>query len=380
MKKIIYEYEGMSTVTELNMKYAVAYYEKYGFEYRIRRAAEVTKEDIMWCDIYYSCRPYCFDSYCNAKAVKEAGCFYYVFFDDDLLNLDSSYSKRKEYAKKCLALADFLESSSPLIAKEYSKFGKSGRYYVSNTPIKKDEICRTPNDDVIHMIYAAGNNHEAAFEKYIGPGLNNIFEKYGDKVDLTFICVNPDTSDVKNKNLIMHVDGMPLEEYNRYMKEHHFDIGLAPLEDNWFCNRKYYNKYLEYAKVGICGLYSNCLPYTYIIKDGENGYLVDSNPNEWEKAICKAIEEVDERERIIVNSQEQLANCFSPEDIENSLAEHAPELFTYQRPNLDFEFKKNKFKRTIFVYSDRIYRAFYIARHKGVKSMINTIINHLSRG
>ena len=171
---------------------------------------------------------------------------------------------------------------------------------------------------------------------------------------------------------------MPLEEYNMYMREHHFDIGFAPLEDVWFCNRKYYNKYLEYAKVGICGIYSNCLPYTYIIKDGINGFLVDPDPAQWELAICKCIDDAKVRDMIVETSQNQLRNEFSPNDIDDSTIENIPELLTYQREDREFEFKKNSLRRLIFIYSDRIFRAFYIARNYGFKNMISTIIRHLS--
>ena len=61
------------------------------------------------------------------------------------------------------------------------------------------------------------------------------------------------------------------------MKESNFNIGFAPLDNTYFANRKYFNKYIEYTKFGILGMYSNTMPYTLIVKDKENGILVDNS-------------------------------------------------------------------------------------------------------
>lgn len=377
MKKLVFEYEGMTTTIELAIKGTIPFLERKGIEYRIVRAADLTEQDLEWCDLYYAIRPYSFDSYYNAKAAKKAGCFYYVLFDDDLLNWVEGYKGRKEYAKKCLALADVVVSTSPLIAEEYSKYSKTKRYCLIETPIEESEIVSTNCDDKVHLIFAAGQNHEPIFQALIGPVIDDILEKYKGSVDITFVGVHPDLDGINNIDLVNYVGGMSLEEYNQYMRTHHFDIGLAPLEDVWFCNRKYYNKYLEYAKVGICGIYSNCLPYTYIVRNGENGYLANPIPSEWEKVICKAIDDIEMRKQIITNSQSQLLNNFSPEDLDDRMVENIPELLTYQRVENDFELDKSGLSRKAFLIKDRIFRAFYIAKHYGIKEMLDTIIRHL---
>ena len=95
------------------------------------------------------------------------------------------------------------------------------------------------------------------------------------------------------------------------MKSNVFDIGLAPLIDNPFSNRKYFNKFFEYSKNGILGLYSRCLPYTLVIKNGKNGILVDNNLRSWYDALCDAIENIETAKTMVFESQKQLREEFS---------------------------------------------------------------------
>lgn len=71
------------------------------------------------------------------------------------------------------------------------------------------------------------------------------------EVDITIIGVEPKLDESEYKNSIHLIKGMSYEEYSSYMKNHDFDIGLAPLGRSSFAARKYFAKYIEYAKYGI---------------------------------------------------------------------------------------------------------------------------------
>ena len=72
-----------------------------------------------------------------------------------------------------------------------------------------------------------------------------------------------------------------------------------PLSEFHRC--KYFNKYVEYASFGIAGIYTNCEPYIYGIKDRVNGLLVNNITEEWVSAISELIENEQLRKMISEN-------------------------------------------------------------------------------
>lgn len=73
----------------------------------------------------------------------------------------------------------------------------------------------------------------------------------------------------------------------------HFDIGIAPLEDNNFNRAKSDIKYKEYSACGVPIVASDVEPYKNSIKDGETGFLVKSKGSitaNWIKKIKRLIE------------------------------------------------------------------------------------------
>jgi glycosyltransferase involved in cell wall biosynthesis len=68
------------------------------------------------------------------------------------------------------------------------------------------------------------------------------------------------------------------------------EIGLAPLPDTPFHNCKYFNKYLEYASLGIAGIYSRVPPYVDAVRPGVTGMLCENTPEDWYATLCELIE------------------------------------------------------------------------------------------
>ena len=54
---------------------------------------------------------------------------------------------------------------------------------------------------------------------------------------------------------------------------------------------KYFNKYIEYGRFGIIGIYSDVLPYSGKIIDGVNGILVKNTREAWFSALDKLIQD-----------------------------------------------------------------------------------------
>lgn len=381
MNKLLCEYDGINSTSEAYIRDNVKTYEMLGIECIFKDCRDITKEDIESCDIFSSLRPYSIDSYYNAKAAKDAGCMYSVFYDDDLLTSTVFYPKRRDYAIKCLELADTVGSTSPLIAEEYCKYTKGAKSILYNTLLSEEDIMTVetpPQDDKIHIIFAAGTDHDKIFTALIGPIFEKLFE-INENIDFTFFGVHPELKNFKYMDRVSFIPSMPLKDYTKYMRTHHFDIGIAPLEDSHFCNRKYFNKFIEYSKVGICGIYSNCKPYTYVVKDGENGLLSENTPEAWLKTICKCVENDLLRKEMVNNAQKLLRTDFSLSKIEEITRENYPELWTFVKEPKPFNFKKEKLKFKTFYLKDKIWRFFNIAKTDGLSKAIKTTADYLKK-
>ena len=103
------------------------------------------------------------------------------------------------------------------------------------------------------------------------------------------------------------------EEYTEKIRERNWDIGLAPMPFSEFHRCKYFNKYVEYASCGIVGIYSNIEPYTFGIRDKENGLLVNNSPDEWYEALCELIENDELRNTISDNCLKEAKEVYSLE-------------------------------------------------------------------
>jgi glycosyltransferase involved in cell wall biosynthesis len=90
-----------------------------------------------------------------------------------------------------------------------------------------------------------------------------------------------------------------------------WDIAIAPLEYSNINDSKSELKYLEYAVLGIPGIYSDVGPYSQNIVHEKNGLLVfENSPEEWEKSIIRLIENDSLREDIILNSYKDVESNY----------------------------------------------------------------------
>lgn len=314
MIKLLLLYDQMNTTTDVNLSGTKSIFDDGNHEIRIMKSKCVRKEDLEWCDACYANRPSSIYMVRISKSLRCSGRFFISLFDDDLLNLPKGNSGRwkTKYVLKCIEGSDVVITPNPLISDTFKKIIPKPKYVVINTHIREDEIKPIPEiSNKIKIVYAAGGDHTPLFDKFIKPSLDVIAELYKFKIDLTLMGIHPDLSGLKYKDWIHQINTMPYEQYKQYMMSHDFDIGLAPLEDNPFSNRKYFNKFFEYSKNGIVGLYSNCLPYTLVIKNNVNGILVENSVGAWKEALCYAINHIDQVKGLVKTAQNQLRSEFS---------------------------------------------------------------------
>lgn len=377
MKNVLVEIEQLNNTTESAREGFTKIFQEIGVDFRFRLINDITCDDLRWCDTYLSIRPNTPAAARIAKAVKQAKKNYIVFFDDDLLNRPFGLKWRVTSSKKSMNLADVLIATNPKILEDYKAYIPTNRSFLLNTPIEECEIQNISSDNnTVRIVYAAGRDHDLFFNKLLAPVIRQLLQIYGRKIQLTFIGAHPDLCNENDSEQCIYVPMMPLDQYNRYMSENEFDIGLAPLEVNSFSAGKYFNKYLEYSKHGIFGLYSKCLPYTYIVEDKINGFLVENDTVDWFDAMNLAINNTELRWKCVSTAQLQLRNQFAPDKIAKELISAIPELTAENKVEMQtVAYKYNAHEMQLFHLLDKSKRAIYQVKLRGLCGTIKYIQN-----
>lgn len=379
MAKVLVELEKSNSTTELAILSLEKVFSKLNIEFRFRFLNVIKEEDLNWCDSYLAVRPYSPMSLSIARAINKSNRFYTVLFDDDLVNRKDASRWRISCAKKCIKYASVVISPNPILAQEYAQISAMKRYAILNTPIDESEIMPIHQiGDKIRFVYAAGRDHAEFFEKQIKPVLNVFLKEYAQKVHFTFIGVEPDLSDVEYKECFSFIPLMPLDSYNNFMKNNLFEVGLAPLDDTDFSNRKYFNKFIEYSKVGILGLYTNCLPFKLIVQNRVNGILVDNNKENWLRALKFVVENPSFIEKCVHNSQNELRERFQASMIASIIKAKLPEYEvseSFDRKKVSWHYTKINF--IFFKIIDKWQKLNYYLLNKGMSNSINMIQNYL---
>lgn len=313
------------------------------FSLRRKACMEISKHDIDWCDIVISVRSTSDYESRLSKYAKKLSKFWITALDDDFLSLGDNYgcdikgysNERKEQLKKVLGNSNCLLTGNKLLAEKYTYIGNIPRYAMINTPVDcSSMIVPKNNNGKVKIVYYVNDGTRNMFDLYIRPVFERLCELYRDKVALYFLAVHPDLSEYEDKLEIHYVSHMNFDAFLKYIAEARFDIGLAPLDNNGFSRYKYFNKYIEYTRAGIVGIYSDCPLYRQVIVDGYNGLLCDNIADEWICAIEKLINDSELRVKMASNAQCYAKDNFDVKNITQKLLKDVPELYSYKAPSV----------------------------------------------
>ena len=370
-KRILIELERSNNTTE-NFRFGFGrFLKKIGCEHKFAYIKEIKEEDLNWCEVYIAVRPNTPMSLSIAQVIKASGRPYIVFFDDDLLYRADSLKWRNESSRECLEISDCVFGVNPALCEDYGKFSKW--HFSINTAVEENELSNpVPISSQVQIVYAAGKDHATVFERIVKPAIKSLIDEYGERIHLTFIGVEPRVNDIGSNESFSFVPLMPFDEYIEYMKMHHFDIGLAPLEDERFSNMKYFNKYIEYSKSAITGIYSNVKPYTYAVCEGENGYLVNNDEDSWYKRLMFCVENLTEVRRIGKEAQKDLKANYSLDAISYALERNLSAVIT-DRSLEEISWSKSRVKEKMFCFKDKMGKLCHYTRSRGIKETIKLI-------
>lgn len=320
-----------------------------------KRTIDITRIDVEWCDILITVRGYEYVTWEIVKAAKKAGRYIIYFLDDDLLHIpedipSGKYFRNpeiKEVMINILGISNILWCVNSRIGEIYSKYC-NGNWILSKVPVDLNKKSKESyeDNDIIHVLYAGSSDHSKAIQKYISPAVKKLCKEYKNKVDFTFIGADPNLKKIEKVKYISFIN-----DYNAYkniVQSGKFTIGLAIIQEDDFYKGKYYNKFIEYTSIGAVGIYTDNLPYTQIIENGQNGFLC--NNDNWYETLKEAINNPELRERCYSNAQYLLQEKFNYEVVSDELETLIPELIMFHADktkkvnllNLRMAFYKNR--------------------------------------
>ncbi len=232
-------------------------------------------------------------------------------FDDaiwlpNVSDANKNFSWLKDYAKteKLIALSDLVFAGNTYLQNYALNHSKNvvivpttidTREYIPQTKQNKsDKIC----------IGWSGSITTIQHFNYAVPFLEKLKEKYKDKIEILVIG----DSSYQNKDLgVESIDwkkNTELEDLSR------IDIGIMPLPDDKWSRGKCGLKGLQYMALEIPTIMSPVGVNTEIIRDGENGFLADSE-EEWMDKLSRLIESKELREKLGKSGRKTVVEHYS---------------------------------------------------------------------
>lgn len=304
-------------------------------------SSKVTADDISWCDVILSVRSTSAMEWRLARYAKQKGKYWILMLDDDFLSLDGKYGKdgqgyrkgRKIALRKILKDTDCLLAVNKLLAEKYTSIGNIRRYVLTNTAVDCKNMTRPgEGNEKTKLVFYVNDGTLTMFDLYIRPLIPKLCEKYRGKLALYFLGLKPDLKEYEDKIEIHYVPHMSFNKFLKHIANEHFDIGLAPLDEQGFSKYKYFNKYVEYTRSGIAGVYTDCTLYKQVVKSGKNGILCDNSSESWLNAVSLLIDNSQLRISIAENAQEYARENLSAEKVVDRLLHDLPELGEYTAP------------------------------------------------
>lgn len=307
---------------------------------RFRRTCEIKKGDLLWCDIFICVRGSESGTRKLIEIAKKMHRYIVYFLDDDLLNVPADISCAKYYHNKVIrqnlcdiiSLSDVLWVVNPYISNKYKKY--CSNYFIGKVPVemKNIPIKEKLQDSQIHFLYAGSTDHTNLVNQYLTPAVEKICEEYKEKVTVTFIGVKPQIKGLSNIKIVPYYEDY--DDYKMAVQNGNFHYGLALVLKEEFYRGKYYNKFIEYASIGVVGLYSNTEPYTFIVEDKVNGYLVENTWENWYKAMKNAISLHDNYETLCENIELEIRTKFNYTTVSKEIMQIFPQSYMYKAPKV----------------------------------------------
>lgn len=298
--------------------------EKGRIEYRHAEAYHVTSKLLKWADTVIFIRGALEMDLLVAQTAKKAGKKLVYALDDDLFNVPSHIDSASFYnnpkirrnMNTIMSLCDiFVTPSRNLMEKYGERFSRSA---LIEEPALEHKTAAALKNDKIKICFAGSLDRTNDIEQLLKDVIERLVKTKGSKISVTFFGAKPEFVDTLGLNYIEYQNDYA--DYISVMCAEHFDIGLAPMLETVFSSCKHYNKYIEYASFGIAGVYSDTVPYTYAVRNGENGLLCSKDPEEWYSAVSSLVDSPELLEGIKAKCIEEAETVYSLDRVSDDYA------------------------------------------------------------
>jgi len=205
--------------------------------------------------------------------------------DDDLFNIHQSHAESNYYtpliapAELMARHAAMVLVSSPVLKQRLAHLNAEIRvvpnaldealWFTGKKPFRRES-------KNVRILYMGTMTHSRDLELLEEP-MRLLKAEFGSAVELDLIGIMPESSKRDWFNVIpvpaIYGHSYPLfAEWIR--KENNWDFGVAPLVDDEFNRCKSYIKYLDYAALGLAGVFSSIDVFEGVVRQGETGLLV----------------------------------------------------------------------------------------------------------
>ena len=232
------------------------------------------------------------------RKVKKIGVPIIFDFDDSIWLLDTSDGNKKlewlknpNKTKLIIGLADKIIAGNSYLAEYASSYNKNVQIIPTTVDTEKFYPDQSKRNKEKIIIGWSGSITTIKHFKNIVPVLEKLKKKYEGKI--MFRVVGDET--YINENL--NIKGEKWTSNNEVETLNSFDIGIMPLPDDKWAKGKCGLKGLTYMSLEIPTLMSPVGVNNQIIKNGENGFLCDTD-EEWISILSSLIENKELRDSI----------------------------------------------------------------------------------
>jgi hypothetical protein len=231
------------------------------------------------------------------------------FMDDDLLDWTATSGMASQYRFKLLRLAALRKSwlremdgqlwvSTAYLAGKYADWHPLVIHPRPETNVR-------PDSTAVKIFYHGSASHRAEIE-WLQPVMREVLAK---APETAFeIIGNVEINRLYRKlPRVAVVHPMSWRNYRDFCRNGERHIGLAPLLDGAFNAGRSHTKFFDILRCGAAGIYSGVPPFTDFVCHGEDGLLLDNDPEVWVETIIRLAGNPDERNRLVAGARSKAA-------------------------------------------------------------------------